>query len=101
MQIFWEIIHAQAAAGLNITETVTLPIQPPPGAKVLGRSLVTACQSGENGQAEVGISTYIQNGQSNGGNWPVIDGENITSAVAYLRVASAQATATIVMFLYE
>jgi len=102
MQIFWEIIRAEAAAGLNITETVTLPIQPHPGATVLvTAALQRVNQTGENGQAEVGISAYDQDGKSNEGNWPVVEGENITRVVSYLRVASAQATATVVTFVYD
>lgn len=102
MQISWEIIHAQADAGLNVTETVTLTIQTPPGAKVLVTSaLQRVNQTGENGQAEVGISAYVQNGKLSEGNWPVVEGENITSVVSFLRVASAQATATVVTFLFD
>lgn len=102
MEIHWEIITAEATSGSNTTEAATVSYQPPSGTKFLVvAALQRVNQTGQNGQAEVGISEYVQNGTSNKGNWPLIEGENITSVGFYLRVASAQATASLVTFMYE
>jgi hypothetical protein len=102
MKAFCETIRAQASEGLTFTESVHVAVTPDFGSEILVTcALQQVNQQGANGQAQVSITGYIQDGKTNQGSWPLLIGKNITDVTSSLAVTSTAAVATVIIIGYE
>lgn len=92
MQFWYEDIWAQESGGSPFTENETVNI--PPTAVLVTCALQQVNQQGSNGQAQMAITSYVQNGDPHNGSWQIINGDNITSVTFSLTVNNARAQGT-------
>jgi hypothetical protein len=87
---FWYNWKWAEATNETFTEVFTIDI---PSTDVLIECWVTQVnQQGSNGQADIAITNYVQNGDPYSGSWPILNGNNITSVTFTLTVNNARAT---------
>ena len=101
MQISYESVTAQNPNAAPFSESATITPSNPSAFDFITCALQQVDQLGANGQAQIAITAYVQNGEAHEGNWPILSGTNITSVSFSLTVASARAAATVVMFRNE
>ena len=81
-----------------MTESSPVDIPPGVGPVVVTAALQQVSQHAANSAAQIAITSYVQDGQAHEGSWPLVAGRNITSVTGSLKVTSADATGTIVIF---
>jgi hypothetical protein len=91
MQFWYEDIDAWAV-NETFAETATVDI---PATDVLVTcALQQVGQLGSNGQAQIAITQYVENGDPHEGSWQTVAGNGITSVTFTLTVNNARAAGT-------
>lgn len=92
MQFWYDDIWAEESGGSPFSETFTADI---PSTDVLVTcALQQVNQQGGGGQAQIAITSYVQNGDPHEGSWQILNGNNITSVTFTLTVVNARAQGT-------
>ena len=92
MQFWYEQIWAEESGGQPFTETFTADF--PSTFVLVTCALQQVNQQGLGGQAQIAITSYVQNGSPVNGSWQILKGDNITSVTFSLTVSNAAAQGT-------